>query len=73
MRAIRVIATAAGVLVRWVWALILRILAFLRRRPAIDAQQNDVRRRYVFGAVSRQTFDSARRNVRRPFARRRRA
>jgi hypothetical protein len=50
---------------RWIWAALRRLAIALRLlRPQIPGP-SDTRRRYVFGAISRETFEAAKRKARR--------
>jgi len=62
-----IMASAAG---RWLWTRLRRVAA---RRLRAGAQQSETRRSYVFGGISRQSFDAAIRNVRRRRSRNRAA
>jgi hypothetical protein len=68
---IRLVVARLIVGISWLWAMIRGLASRPTRKKRVRAGQSDVRRRYVFGAISRETFDAAMRKTRRRSARRR--
>jgi hypothetical protein len=54
----------------WTWAALRKLAIALRpQRRAHTPGPSDSRRRYVFGAISRETFEAAKRKARHPRSR----
>jgi hypothetical protein len=54
-------AAVAGTIaaVAWSWALLRQLATLRKRRPTRADPHHKTRRSYVFGAISRETFDAA--------------